>query len=85
MVLIVPLCEMIYSFAIVFISGEIGEHVSNAFNEIDNETRQFVWHLFSMEIRMVLPILFMATQKPVDIVVFGSILCNRENFKKVSQ
>lgn len=67
----------------MFVACEIGQNVSNAFKEIDDEIDRFHWYLFPAEIQKMLPILLSVTQRPINIEVFGSIACDRENFKKV--
>lgn len=84
MILIMLLCEMIWSFAFVFVLCEFGQNVSNAFIEIDDEIGQVDWYLFSMHTQKLLIILMIVTQKPVGLNVYGDIWCDREDFKKVS-
>lgn len=74
---------MCWSFAFVFVICEFGQKLSDGFNEVDDEIGQFDWYLCSMEIQKLLPILIIVTQKPISLKVFGSISCDRENFKKV--
>lgn len=85
MILIVLICELGYSLGIVFVACVFGQHMSNSFNQIVAEIDQFDWYLFPIEMQQILPILLMATQKPVDVAVFGSVKCDRENCKKVSR
>lgn len=85
LILVVLLCEMGYSFALVFIASEFGQLGSTAFIEIDYKIGRFDWYEFHMEIQKILPMITIVTQKPVGLEVFGSFTCDRENFEKVSQ
>lgn len=85
MILMFLLYQLGYSFVFVFIASEFGHSISTAFIEIDYEIGQFDWYKFPMEMRKILPILLMVTQKPLTLEVFGSITCERETFKKVSE
>lgn len=83
-VLIMLMCEMTWAFAFVFVICEFGQKVSNAFIEIEHETGQLEWYLFTMDIQRILLILMIVAQNPVGLHVFGDISCDREDFKKVS-
>ena len=74
-----------YAFGMVFMICELGQRISNAFEEIDDVIAQFNWYLFSDELKRMLPIILMNTQAPVVFECFGSISCSREAFKKVRE
>lgn len=46
---------------------------------------QFKWYLFPLEIKQILPIVLMNAQQPVNLKCIGSIPCDRETFKKVTE
>ena len=59
--------------------------MSNAFEEIDDGIGQLDWYLMPDDLQRMLPFLIAVSQKPVILRAFGSISCEREDFKKVSQ
>lgn len=67
----------------MFCDCEFGQRLSNAFEEIDNEIETFDWYLFPYELKQMLPIILLMTQKPVEFECFGSISISRKYFKKV--
>lgn len=62
----------------------LGQKVSDAFEEIDQEISQLDWYRFPIYMRQPLLILIARAQVSASIEVFGSISCDREAFKKVS-
>lgn len=62
---------------------EIGERMSNAVFEIEDEIAQFDWYSFPLEIQKILPIIIVNVQKPINIDCFGSISATRDTFKEV--
>lgn len=75
---------MFWSFAILFAACELGHSVSSEFEEINSKIVLFHWYKLSKHMQEILPIIILATQKPVGLSVFGSIVCGREDFKRVS-
>lgn len=75
--------EIFYSFCVVFIMCELGERLIHSYSEIDDTIIQLDWYLFSFDIQKILPIIFMNSQKPVPILIFGSTQTKRETFQKV--
>lgn len=76
--------ETFWAFGSVFIGCELCERISNAYIEIDDAVNQFDWYLFSPEVKRLLPMMSINTQKPIVFECFGSIRLNRETFKNVS-
>lgn len=75
--------QMCWSFSMVLIVCELGQRVSNEFSEISHIIEQFEWYLFSVEMQKRLPIIIINAQEAVVIKCFGSIISDRETFKKV--
>lgn len=73
----------IAALALVFIICELGQSLSNAFDEINVTINQFDWYLFPNEIQRVLPMIIAHAQQPVLVECFGSIACTRDAFKNV--
>lgn len=67
----------------VFVSCEINQRAEIGFNIIDETIGQLDWYRYPNNVqRMMVPVLIYA-QKPAAIMVFGSISCDRAQFKKV--
>lgn len=79
-----PLVTCVWTISLVYSACEIGQQVSNAFDEINDEIDLLDWYLYPIEIqRMLVPIMIYA-QKPAVVNFFGSVECSREQVKKVS-
>lgn len=76
--------QSIWSFSFVFIYCELGQRVSEAFEEPYNAICQFRFDLFPLEIQRVLPIIILSAQPPIDLRGYGNISCTRDRFKRVS-
>lgn len=63
---------------------EAGQKFSDAFSQNDDVLGQLQWYLMPIEIQKMLPPVIINTQKPIDIKFFGTMACNREQFKKVN-
>lgn len=72
------------SFAFVFLACEFGHKLSSSFDEIDYEIGQMHWYKFPVNLWKLFPILIANTHEAVHLRVFGSSLCAREDFKRVS-
>lgn len=81
--MMVPMVELFWSFGLVFIDCELASRISNEFDNIDYLIGQFDWYLFPYEVRKMLPLFMMNAQQEVGFICFGSLMCNRETFKKV--
>lgn len=71
------------AFGSVVIICEMGQRLSNAFDEIGELMWQLEWYLYSNEIQKMLPTILVAVRKPIAIEFFGSLSCSREFMKKV--
>lgn len=84
-VLTVQLFETIWAFGLVFIACELAGGMANGLDEIDEMIGQFNWYSFPIELQQQLPFVILNAQQEFGFVCFGSALCNRETFKKVSK
>ena len=75
--------EVFCAFGFVFVACELGQRISDAFNELSDVIGRFNWYTFSVEVQHILPTIILVAQQPVVISCFGSVLCLREAFKKV--
>lgn len=71
------------AFGVAFSFCELGQRISNAFDEIDDVIAQLKWYLCPDELKRILPIIIINSQDPVALEYFGSTSCSRETFKKV--
>lgn len=70
-------------FCTVFMCCELGQRISNEFNDINGLIDQFQWYRFPNKIKRILPMTMTMAQKPVSIQCFGGFSCCRDTFKKV--
>lgn len=82
--LAVTALAVFYAFGSLFLVCDLGQRLSNAYDEIDFVINQLDWYQFPDEIRQVWPIIINMVQQSVEIRCFGSVSCNRETLKKVS-
>lgn len=76
--------QVIYAFGILFVSCELGQRITIAFDGCSNMINQFEWYLFPANVQRMLPIIMNFTQQPIVVKCFGSAACDRETFKYVS-
>lgn len=84
MVMMLPIINATFGSAVVFVTSELGQRMTDAFNEIDFILSQLDWYLFPGEMQRMLPTIIADAQQPVELKCFGSIGCSREVFKNVS-
>lgn len=77
--------ETCYGFGSLFIFCEMGQRINLAFAECSEMADQFDWYLFPTKIQRMLPMIFRFTQRPLEIVCFGSTACDRDTFKLVNE
>lgn len=82
--LFLTIVDIFYSFGVVCLVCEIGQQISNAYDDIDDIINQLDWYLFPYQIQRMLPMVFINSQESVTLQCFGSISCDRDNSKKVS-
>lgn len=61
-----------YAFGTIFIACELGQRLSNTFDEICDQMERFNWYSFPDELKAMLPIIIIVVQHPVEINCFGS-------------
>lgn len=74
---------MFWSFIVIYVFCEMGEKVTNQFNEFGEELGQCNWHLFSMKLQRIYIIALANADQPTTIHGLGHIVCVRESMKKV--
>lgn len=67
----------------LFAICELGERISNAFDEIGDEIYQMDWLLFPIEMKKMLPLILMNAQQPVLSLSIGSFTTSRETMSSV--
>lgn len=82
--MIVTCIEAFCAFGSLFFTCEIGQRFSDEFDGICDVIDQFNWYSFPLELQRLLPVVICSAQQPVAIQCFGSVMCVRESFKKVS-
>lgn len=81
--LLITIFEIIYSFGDLIIICEFGQRMNCALGECNEIIGQFEWYSFPVEFQRVLPLILNFAQQPVEVICFGSIICDREIFKYV--
>lgn len=82
--IIVAIVELFAATILLFASCELCGRISTGFDDINDMVDEFDWYLFPIRMKKALLILMINAQKPVEYRCFGSTVCNRETFKKVS-
>ena len=85
LVLLATIAEVLYAFGLLLTACELCQRNSQAFNECSDMVEQIDWYSFPVEIQRIMPIIFHFTQQPIELIFFGSSVCNREAFKYVSE
>lgn len=70
-------------FGLVFLSCEIGQRFTYAFDEITDLFGQLNWYLFPINVQRLLPTIMINVQEPIVIGCFGIINGSRDQLKKV--
>lgn len=73
----------LYAFGIVLTVCELGQRMTEAFEEIEFVVEGCDWSSFSLELQKMLPMILLILQQPVELRCFGSTSGLRETFKKV--
>lgn len=74
---------MVASIAFVVLFCELGEMLSKAYDQIDQQLFNCNWYKFPNEIRRMLLVVIANVQQPVTICGYGNILCGRDTLKRV--
>lgn len=75
--------DALNSFGLIFISCELGQRMSDAFNEFNDVIDQSKWYLFPNKLKRILPTIMVVSQEPFVFECFGGISCCREVFQNV--
>lgn len=67
-----------------FPTGELGERMTSAFDQISVTIEVVQWYKFPIEIQKILPIIINEAHEPVVLNCYGSTACLRASFKVVS-
>lgn len=69
---------------VAFFACEVGQRLTNSFDGLNGAISHLNWYLLPIEIQRLLPVIVMNVREPVVIRCFGSVLCSRAQFRKVS-
>lgn len=73
-----------WAFVLVFFANEIGQRFSDTYENIEREIGQLKWYYYPTKLKQRFPILIFNVQQPIAIQFFGSAVCGRAQFQKVS-
>lgn len=82
--LVMLVVEAFYAFGVIFVICELCQRVSDRFNESNDMMEKLDWLSFPIKIQRMLPIVIISSQQSAQFKVFGSTVCCRESFQKVS-
>lgn len=72
-----------WAFSLLGTFCEFGEMVTKQYDKFYDELCRINWYLLPIEIRKILIIVLIETQRPTIIKGYGNIPCTREAFKMV--
>lgn len=84
MALFLTASEAFYGFCAVYIACDLGQRMTNAFDQIDLKIQRFHWYLLPSDLKRILPVIIAASQQPVELECFGSTTLSRDVFKRAS-
>lgn len=70
MTLAVVILDVVAAILAIFVGCELGQRISNAFDEIVHEFDEFNWYQFPNEINRLLPMILADTQIPGNLKYF---------------
>lgn len=70
-------------FGMVFFPCEVGQQITDTFNDINDKFEQLDWYLLPIEVQRMLPTILVGLQKPIVLGCFGIVSGSRDQFKKV--
>lgn len=73
-----------WAFLLVFFANETGQRFSDVFGELQDVIHQLCWYSFPIKLQRILPVIIANAQQPIAIQFFGSTVCSRDQFKRVS-
>lgn len=74
---------LFWTIVLIFIFCELGERVTQQFNEFNEQFCQCNWYLFPIEMQRMFIIVISNTQRPAIIEGYANIVCTRDAFKQV--
>lgn len=84
-VLFTAVLYALIAFGVIIVACDVGQRISNAFEQIADVTNQYRWYLFPKQVKQMFPMILMNLQMPVELPIFGNFCCDRKAFKKVSK
>lgn len=84
MMIAVYIIQTCFVFGIAFVICEIGQRLSDLFNQIFETIDTFNWYLFPTRVQRMLPTILIIARQPVEVKVIGSTSPNRNSLKRVS-
>lgn len=75
---------MIWSFAVIFATCEIGQNMCNQYNKLGDEIYKCDWYALPRKLQRMFIIIMINAQEPVSIRGYGNVVCTRDSFKNVS-
>lgn len=72
-------------FALVILPCEIGQRLTDTFDEINFQFEQLRWYLLAIEIRRMVTTTMIFAQKSIIFECYGVLFCNRDQLKTVNQ
>ena len=82
--ILIPTFELFGTFTFLFAPCELADRMSSKFDEINYLVNQLDWYPFSYDMNKMLLIILINARKEVGFQCFGSCVCNRDTFRKVS-
>lgn len=74
---------LLWTSVLNFLVCELGQWVTNRYDQLGDELIACDWHLLPIEIQRLYLIFLLNTQQPVHIECYGGIQCSRDTLKKV--
>lgn len=84
MVLLESIFHGLWSVSIVFAACELVQRMSNGISETGDLIWQTTWYLVPIDLQRLLPTVLNNAQQPAVVRYIGSVVCSRDQFKKVN-
>lgn len=69
---------------LMFFSCEIGQQITNMYEDITERFEQLNWYIFPMKVQRIMPTAMINLNETVDIGCFGMMSGSRLQFQKVN-
>lgn len=73
----------LWSVSIVFAACELVQRMSNGISETGDMIGQTKWYLIRIDLQRLIPTIVNNAQQPAEVKCIGSVVCSRDQFKKV--